>query len=381
MMWVNSPTTFKSYAKPKEDVMSNSTRKVIALLLVIFVVLPLIFTTLIMIAINSWVLDRNFYVNLLDNPRLYEALLSQDLPMYVNNRWFPREINSDLPPAALDKALREVMTPQYLRDQSVRIVNEAFDTLEGRRETLDISMNIAPVKAALRGEGGTRFAQVLAAQLPACAAGQEPLITGSTLIRCRAANVSTEEVTRQIIAALPAFVDQMPNQINLSREPLDLRTEWRPFNLLFLGNLGLSMTIGMLLVIAGVFWLTAGFIGGTNRRERLLWLGWSLLIPAALVFIMGLAINSSFTMGSIGFGLERSRYTIEGMQYSAALRQAIVEVASRALAAVAGGFLIAGGVSTAMACGLLVWGAVTRSDPRLTPAVASTPVADVNKTS
>jgi hypothetical protein len=84
---------------------STTLRKVIALLLVIFVVLPLIFTTLIMIAINSWVLDRNFYVTLLDDPRLYEALLSQDLPTYVNTRWFPREINSDLPSAALDKAL------------------------------------------------------------------------------------------------------------------------------------------------------------------------------------------------------------------------------------------------------------------------------------
>jgi hypothetical protein len=272
MMWVISPTTFKSYAKPKEDVMSNSTRKVIALLLVIFVVLPLIFTTLIMISINSWVLDRNFYVNLLDDPKLYEALLSQDLPMYVNNRWFPREINSDLPPAALDKALREVMTPQYLRDQSVRIVNEAFDTLEGRREALDISIDIAPVKAALRGEGGSRFAQVLAAQLPACATGQEPLISGSTLIRCRASNVSVDTATQQIAAALPAFVDQIPDQISLSREQLDLRAEWRPFNLLFLGSFGLSMTIGLLLVLAGVFWLAAAFIGGVNRRERLLWL-------------------------------------------------------------------------------------------------------------
>jgi hypothetical protein len=381
MMWVISPTTFKSYAKLKEDVMSNSTRKVIALLLVIFVVLPLIFTTLIMISINSWVLDRNFYVNLLDDPKLYEALLSQDLPTYVNNRWFTREINSDLPPAALDKALREVMTPQYLHDESVRIVNQAFDTLEGRRDAFDISMDLAPIKAALRGDGDARFAQALAAQLPACAAGQEPLIAGSTLIRCRAANVSTDEATQQIVTALPAFIDQMPDQINLAREPLDLRAEWRPFSLIFLGNLGLSLTIGMLLALAGVFWLATGFIGGTNRRERLLWPGWSLLVPAALVLIIGIAISTPIATGSIWLGLERSRFAIEGVQYSAALRQAIVEMASRALAAVAGGFLLAGGISTALACGLLVWGAVTRSEAHPASAVASTSAVDVQKTS
>jgi hypothetical protein len=360
---------------------STTLRRVIALLLVIFVVLPLIFTTLIMISINSWVLDRNFYVSLLDDPKLYEALLSQDLPLYVNNRWFPREINSDLPPIALDKALREVMTPLYLHDQSVRIVNQAFDTLEGRRDAFDISMDLAPIKAALRGDGGSRFAQTLAAQIPACASGQEPLIAGSTLIRCRAANVSVEEATQQIVTALPAFIDQMPDQINLAREPLDLRAEWRPFSLIFLGNLGLSLTIGMLLALAGVFWLAAAFIGGTNRRERLLWLGWSLLVPAALVFIMGLAIGSPFTAASIGLGIDRSRFTIEGVQYSAALRQAVVEMASRVLTAVASGFLIAGGASTAIAVGLLVWGAATRSEPRPAPAVAATPTADVQKTS
>jgi uncharacterized membrane protein len=360
---------------------STTLRKVIALLLVIFVVLPLIFTTLIMVAINSWVLDRNFYVSLLDDPKLYEALLSQDLPTYVNARWFAREINSDLPPIALDKALREVMTPQYLHDQSVRIVNQAFDTLEGKRDAFEISMDFAPVKAALRGDGGARFAQALATQLPACAAGQEPLIAGSTLIRCRAASVSTDEATQQIVTALPAFIDQVPDQINLSREPFDLRTEWRPFNLIFLGNLGLSMTIGMLLVLSGVVWLAAGFIGGTNRRERLLWLGWSLLVPAALVLIMGIAIGTPIATGSIWLGLERSRFAIEGVQYSAALRQAIVEMASRALAAVAGGFLIAGGISTALAIGLIGWGAYTRSDVHPTSAVGSTSAADVQKTS
>jgi hypothetical protein len=360
---------------------STTVRRVIALLLVIFVVLPLIFTTLIMVSINSWVLDRTFYVNLLDDPNLYEALLSQDLPMYVNNRWFAREINSDLPSAALDKALREVITPQYLHDQSVQIVNQAFDTLEGKRDSLDISMDLAPVKAALRGDGGARFAQTLAKQVPACASGQEPLIAGSTLIRCRAANVSTDEATQQIVTALPAFIDQIPDQISLSREPLDLRTEWRPFNLIFLGNLGLSMTIGMLLVLAGVFWLAAAFIGGANRRERLLWLGWSMLVPAALVLIIGLAINSPLTVGSINLGLDRSRFAIEGVQYSAALRQAVVEMASRALVAVASGFLIAGGASTAIACGLLVWGAVTRSEAHPAPAVALTSAADIQKTS
>jgi hypothetical protein len=358
---------------------STTLRKVIALLLVIFLVWPLIFTTLIMISINSWALDRNFYVNLLDSPNLYEALLSQDLPFYVNSRWFPREINSDLPPAALDKALREVMTPQYLHDQSVQVVNQAFDTLEGRRGSFDVSLDLTPVKAALRGDGSARFAQALAEQLPACAAGQEPLITGSTLIRCRASNVSTAEAARQIVAALPAFVDRVPDQISLSRDSFDLRAQWRPFNLIFLGSFSFGLAIGLLLMLAGAVWLAAAFIGGANWRERLLWLGGSLLVPAALVLLMGLAISSPFTTGSIRLGLDLSRYAIEGVQYSAALRQAIVEVASKALSAVGSGFLWSGLASTAIAIGLSVWGIYTRSEPRPAPAAASTSAADAQK--
>lgn len=344
--------------------MSISLRRVIALLVVIFLVFPLIFTTLIVISINSWVLDRDFYVNLLDDPRLYEALLSQDLPLYINNRWFPREINRDLPPAALDKALREVMTPQYLREQSVRIVNQAFDSLEGKRAALDLYMDIAPVKAELQGEGGARFARVLAEQLPACATGQEPLAAGSTLIRCRASSVSVEEATRQITLALPDFINQVPDQISLSREPLDLRADWRPFNLIFLGNLDLSVAIGSLIVLAGAVWLAAAFIGEANLRERLLWLGWTLLAPAALVLVMGIAINTPLTASSIRLGLDQSRYMIEGVPYSAALRQAIAEIASRALTAAAGGFLIAGAVSTASALGLIAWGMSTAPKQR-----------------
>ena len=361
--------------------MSNSTRKVIAGLLVVLIVWPLAFAALTLLSINSWILDRNFYINLLDDPKLYEALLSQDLPTYVNTRWFPREINSDLPPAALDKALREVMTPQYLRDQAVGIVNQAFDSLEGRHDTFDLSLDFAPVKAAAQGDGGPRFASVLAAQLPACVVGEEPQIAGSTLIRCRAADVTVDAATQQIVTALPAFIDKIPDQISLSRQPFNLRADWRPFNLIFLGNFGLSMTVTLLLGMLAVFWLIAAFVGGTNRRERLMWLGWSLMVPAGLVLIGGIALSSPLISPSLYISLDQARFAVEGVPYSAALRQAIIEAANRATSAVSGGFLWSGGLAAAIALGLIVWGTLTRSEPRQIPAVVSTPAPDTSKAS
>jgi hypothetical protein len=365
----------------KEVVMSNSTRKLIAGVLVVLIVWPLAFGALTLLAINSWILDRNFYVNLLDDSSVYDPLLSQDFPQYVNSRWFPQQINSDLPPAALDKALREVMTPQYLRDQAVGIVNQAFDALEGRTDTFDLSLDFAPVKAALQGDGGARFASVLAAQLPACAAGAEPQIAGSTLIRCRAADVSVADATQQIVTALPAFIDKVPDQISLSRQPINVQAEWRPFNLIFLGNFGLSMAVTLMIGVLAVVWLIAAFVGGTNRRERLLWLGWSLLVPAGLVLIGGIALSSPLISPGLYISLDQSRFALEGVSYSAALRQAIIDTANRAASAVSGGFVWSGLVATAIALGLIIWGALTRSEPQPTQVAASTPASSASKTS
>jgi hypothetical protein len=356
--------------------MSLASRKLIALLLVIFLIMPLAFATLTLFSINSWVLDRGFYVNLLDDPRLYEALLSQDLPLYLNARWFPHEINTDLPPAALDQALREVITPPYLHDQALRVVNQTFDTLEGNRAALDIDMDFAPIKAVLHGEGGLRFARVLATQLPACATGQAALAADSTLIRCRTANVSVEDATQQINLALPAFINKLPDQISLSRDPLALRGGGYWFSPMFFGTGGLNIAIGLMLVVMVGAWFSTAFIGGVNRRERLLWLGWSLLGPALLILISGIVISSPLTAYSIRFGLDETRLALEDVQFSVAFRQALIEITSKALNTVGGGFLSTGAASAAIALGLVIWGANSRSEQRVAAAVTSTPLIE-----
>jgi hypothetical protein len=360
--------------------MSISVRKIIAVCLLIVLVWPLLFGSLTLLSINSWVLDRNFYVNLLDDPRLYEAMVSQDLPLYMNTRWFPGTIDSALPPAALDKALREVMPPAYLRDQTIRIVNHAFDALHGQRDSIDLDLDLAPVKASLRGDGGARFAQVLAQQLPACTAGQEPLAAGSALIRCRAANMSVEDATSQISAAVPQFVEQLPDQIRLSREPLNLRNDLGPFNAMFLGAVGLTIGIGLMLMLAVGSGFVTAFIGGSNAKERLAWLGGSLMLPAVLILLSGIVLSTPLITASVGLGLDQARFAVEGVQYSAALRQALIEVTGKALSTVASGFVLTGLASVVIALGLIVWAAVTRSEERTPPAAAPVSSASVQKT-
>jgi len=343
-------------------------RKPIALLLVIFLVFPLILATLSVIAISSWVLDRSFYEDLLGDERLYEVLLSEELPSFFGRRIVVSEIES-LPAKALSDALRQVVTPEYMRTQALRIVDDVFDFIDGRDFTLDLYLDLAPIKAALRGEAGPRFSRALAEGLPSCASGQDALAPGGTIIRCRPSDVSIEEAAGMVSLALPVYLDEVPDRINLNRRPIDLRIELRGAEVwagLFGAN-GLNLAIMVLVLIAGSFWAVAALIGGEDRRERLQWLGWSLLVPALLIFLIGLGINSGIASNWVRFGLNEARFG--GFEYSAEFRQALIEVSRSALNTVANGFLAAGGASGAIALALIAWGFSTPSEKYLAPAM------------
>ncbi|HLF28593.1 MAG TPA: hypothetical protein VJG32_19840 [Anaerolineae bacterium] len=348
-------------------------RKLLAVFLIVVLVFPLLLATLSVISISSWVLDRNFYEDLLDDSRLYEGLLSEDLPNYFGRR-VVREVDS-VSAQALSSALREVLTPDYLRSQALRLVDDVFDFIEGRDSTLELYLDIAPIKDRLRGEDGPRFARALAAALPICAAGQESLVPEGSIIRCRPSDVSVEDAAGLITAALPTFLDEFPDRIQLDDGPIDLRREMRGADAWFglAGQSGLNLALGFLIFLAGSFWLVAALVAGEDRRERLQWLGWSLLVPAGLMFLIGLAITSELSAGWVRFGLNEARF--DGFAYSAEFRQALLDISQNALDTIANGFLASGAVSAAIAVALIMWGAATPSERRYAPVVSRAPLA------
>jgi len=344
--------------------------KVLAVLLIIFVVFPMALATLTTIAVSSWVLDREFYTDLVADPRLYEVLLSEELPNYFGRRIAVREVDS-VPARALSQALREVVTPEYLAGEATRIVDQVFAVIEGKSSTLVIALDVAPLKDALRGEAGRQFAHTLAANLPACAAGQEWRAPGGTIIRCLPPSVSVEEATGMIVNALPAFLDEVPDQIDLARDRVYLPGAARGWNTVTAGQGALSFAIFVLVLITGGVWLAAALLGGEDRRERLLWLGWSLLAPAILIFALGLLVGADFTGGWVRIGLNEAR--LEGFEYSESFRLALLDVARTALDTIANGFLMAGGVAGGIAIGLIAWGYTTPKTRRMLPVAAYAP--------
>ena len=172
-------------------------RKTYALLVVIAVFVPLAIAVMTLLSIRPWVLDRSFYENLLDDEALYEVQttgrfpdgfttgFSNELPDAFTRNLFAADA---LPADALIAALPEVVTPGYLRAQSLSAIETAFDFIDGSRSDLQFAVDIVPVKQALQSEAGARFAASLAAALPSCAADQTPVAperTPAALHHCR----------------------------------------------------------------------------------------------------------------------------------------------------------------------------------------------------
>jgi len=180
-----------------------------------------------------------------------------------------------------------------------------------------------------------------------------------------------------IVTALPAFLDEIPDQIDLARDRVYIPGVARGWNTMTLGQGALDFAVLILVLMTGGLWLAAAFIGGEDRRERLMWLGWSLLAPAVLVFTIGLLVGTEFTIGWVRFGLNEAR--LEGFEYSDSFRLALQDVARTALDTVANGFLMAGGVAGGIAIGLIAWGYTTPKARRMVlapaPATVATPPA------
>ncbi|MBI5666466.1 MAG: hypothetical protein HZC41_00540 [Chloroflexi bacterium] len=325
-------------------------RKLLALVLIVVVVAPLILVTLGFMAVDSWILDREFYVNALSNERLYQALLTDELPRQMN-REVLTEVDS-LPAGALSAALRTVVTPDYLRQQAVTNINSFFDYIEGRAPAPQLYLDVTPIKTQIAGEGRDSFARALAENLPVCTAGQEAVAPGGSVMRCRPADVTVGEAAAQIEDALPRLLETAPDRIPIG-EGVDVQNANWLINLTLRSQL--NQAIGALLLISFLAWLVAGLIAGNTWRERLFWMGGALLLPAIPAALVGGAFLSAQAVNAIDVNLSRS------ISYSPTFEQAIMDVVRPALNASGSSLLGLGAALTLV--GLIFIISASRMEP------------------
>ncbi len=346
-------------------------RRVPAILIVIFLAVPLFFTAFLSISVGTWALDRGFYTALLSDERLYQ------IPD-VSALWWSDAVPEmqGVDSRAVVLASREVLTPSYLREQAVSVVNQAFDFLQGRGDAFDLSVDLRPVKTALLGEPGRRFARELAKDLPVGGASGDFVVKARTIPRARPSSMSVEKAAAVIQAGLPALASSIPDTVRLSDSPSFHFTPYgwgMGFNLL--GALIFAAVV--LLVFACGFWLAAAFTGGATRYERLQWLGWSLFVPAVGVFLIGLLTILGLFSSWATWGIGQAHLETEG--FAPSFAAALVEAARHALARVDTGFIATGAVAGGVSLGLLAWSwSIPASERAPASAQVSTP-ADVTK--
>lgn len=342
-------------------------RKAYALFIVIVVFLPLAFSAMTLTSIRPWILDRGFYERIISDERLYEGLLTEELP----NRFNEEFITSieQLPVSALSIALREVTSPDFLRTQSLNMIDQAFDYIEGRSRTFELTLDITSLKETLAGEDGTRFSTTLAAELPPCAADQQPIASGGTLTRCIPADGSVDAAGAQIAAALPAVLAAMPDQLVVS-DQWYVRANWYDW---FGGAsvaVALDIAIVMIILTAAGAGLVGAYLGGDDLRGRLHWFSSAVFFPASLFLIIGLVLASPTIAGPISRELSAVRW---GVQYSEAFREAVINVIVPVIQQVGNGFLLTGVVASAIALGLLVWSLVVPASGQRNPRIVQVP--------
>jgi hypothetical protein len=328
-----------------------------ALLLVLVFVIPLFIGGLSAVAVATFALDRNWYVGFLSDERLY------DLPDAVSSATWHATLPglSAFPPAMGREALRELLPPAYLRDQAGSIIDQVFTYLWGRGP-LQLSLDLSPLKKSLVGEKAKRFALAMAKDLPVAASSTAVPARG-TIPSSRPKNWTVEQTARVIEAALPTVLADVPNRLELGDTvPLP----WPGFS-------AFGMLIGaavFLLVFACGAWFGSAFAFSSVPRERLLWLGGSLLAPALCVLGVGIfAAVSPMALSLARVGIASADFGEVGLGQG--FVDAIVNAARLSLGRVSTGFLATGGIAAGLGIGLLVWGGVTPSEERKDPAATA----------
>jgi hypothetical protein len=327
-------------------------RKAIAAIMVILFAFPLILAALVSFSVSTWAFDRGFYLQLVSDERIYEVVLEE-------SPWEEEQVFEDtefrgIPGDALAKALREVVTPNYLRSQAVALVNDAFDAIEGRLSTLELSVDITPLKDRLRSDGGDRFARSLAANLPACTSGEPAFAAGAELPQCRPAELSEEQTAEVIAEALPEFLENLPDRY--PQPPETVYLDYASADEFWMGFVGSSRFLWSTLILALIaagFWVGAAFVGRENRRQIVQWLGWPLFVPAVLILIGGIAIRVAAAWPWIDYGL--GTWVATDAWYRPEVTAVLSTVVRTAVRAIARGFLLTGAVSLGLSAGLIVW--------------------------
>jgi hypothetical protein len=335
-------------------------RKLIALILTISLVFPLLLGTQVVISVASWALDRQFYIDTLNQEQVYSSLTSG--PLFKKLVYDQLNLSTDMDASELESIVKDILTPDYISDQVSTLVNSLFDYFQGKSTTFNPMIDIAPLKKALEGDQQDVFLSALVAALPNCEPGQTPGFGSESQTACKPIGVSDQQLVDQVIKpALPGIISALPDEISLEENLTSIQatSKWR--SLIPGMAIPASIILGLLILAFMGFctWYMTALIANSSWRSRLQWLGWMLLVPSALVFFIGFADKSGIFDYWIRNGLEYAN--LSSISFGDGLGETLQVIAVSALPRITNAFKMVGGIGTGLSATLIFWGIATPS--------------------
>ncbi len=334
-------------------------RKIIALLITLALVFPLILAAQALVSVNSFVLDRNFYIQALDSDQVYESLLSDGMVSTVLGKYLPLPSDTDL--SQVEVVLKAVITREYLKEQIEVFVNGLFDYMQGMTENFAPVINLVPIKTALASEKLDELLAVIAVIMPVCEPGQVPGIDFEGQKACKPAGISDDVLVQDYLKPVfPFILALVPNELPIGEkwDEILVTRSWGPF------AFGMALPASLMLIsvflafVAASFWYVAALIADESWRLRLLWLGWSLIIPSMLIFLLGLAVTTDIPNYWVNLGIEQA--SLNGVPFSLGIRESLRAVVNNSLSRVANSLMMVGGISGAAGLCFIFWGLATK---------------------
>ena len=326
-------------------------RKLFALLMALFLVMPLLLAAQAVVSASSFILDPDITSGEFDSDQIYESILSEAVI------WGLLRVQLDLPPGTDTSRLQAVLTDAIqrsdLKQQVSGLVEGLFAYARGESDQFEPLLDITSVKNVLATEKQDEFLAELVAVLPVCQPGQTPGLGGEGQSPCKPEGIPDDMLIESFLKpAFPLVMASVPNQIAISTEWMDWQQEegWRrlvPGRALPASLILASVVLGF---VAASFWYITALLADDAWGARLQWLGGMLMLPSGLLFLAGLLIGSGITAALVDFGMERANLPFG--TFGALLRAVISGSVPRA----AGAFMMVGGISAAMALGLFLWG-------------------------
>lgn len=327
-------------------------RKLFAFFIALVLVMPLLLAAQAVIASSSFILDRDFYTDSIDSEDVYEHIITDAVI------WGLISEQLALPPGTdttrLQAVLNKAINRSTIRSQVSGLVNEFFDYMQGDRETFNPQLDVSSVKSSLAGDLQEEFLLELMAVLPVCDESQLQALNSGELAPCKPAGIPDELLIENFLKpAFPFILVSIPNQISLEGRwsAWQEQDDWRslvPGQALPASLILAAVVLGFM---AASLWYMAALLADSTWRVRLQWLGWMLFFPSALIFLTGLLIGSGISAPLLEFGLERV-----SLPFGPAFEAIFKAVLSGGIPRAAGAFLMVGGISSAFALALFLWG-------------------------